>query len=909
MFQRFRRGFVGLLCAFPLLIFAQNTPKSTNEVKITHYFDYNTLDEVFQTLQKEYNLTIDYTPESVKNTRFSYSFSDTELNRAMEIALRNTSLAYLIDDNGIIHIFDKRKREAEISAVANSHFKGKAEKRGFTLSGVVKDKKSGETLPFVNIVVVGTGTGAASNVDGYYTIPQIPSDTSSLSVSYIGYKSRKIFLSPKTPSANFMIELEPTDVTLDEVTVKAEHEEILRANQQISMFKMTPAKINILPNIGEKDMFRAFQLMPGISASNEASSGLYVRGGTPDQTLVLYDGFTVYHVEHLFGFFSAFNSNAIKDIQLYKGGFDAKFGGRLSSVAEITSRDGNAKQLNVGADASLLSVNGFVEAPIGKNITVWAAGRRSYPGYLYNLIFKKFSGQNTTTAANAPEQGGLGRRGNFANLATTVASYFYDLNSKITFRPTDKDILSLSLYNGTDNMDNSRKLSLPAALRNRGINVNFDINDATNWGNTGASLKWSRRWSDRFYSNALVSYSNYFSKRDRSSGGTSTNAAGVRRDFRTGTLEKNDLNDVSAKIDAEYKLNNHNLIEFGTNLLKNDIAYTYSQNDTISVIDRRVKATQFTGYIQDKIQLFGDILTFIPGIRATNYSLTNKMYYEPRASLTLQPTPQIKLKAAVGQYYQFIKRVVREDIFQGSRDFWTLADDGRLPVGGAVHYIGGASWENTGWLVDVEAYQKNLTGLSEYTLRITPNPRSVSFSENFFTGTGIAKGLDVLVQRKYGKWNGWVAYTLGQVKYNFPAFGGDFYANQDVRHEFKLINSYRWRNWDLAATWIYATGRPYTAPEGGYQIKLLDGTTRDYVSVSSKNGYRLPAYHRADISATYNWKNSVGAPSSIGFSVFNAYNRTNVWYKEFLIQDGQLIENNINFLGITPNVTLSWKLR
>ena len=209
--------------------------------------------------------------------------------------------------------------------------------------------------------------------------------------------------------------------------------------------------------------------------------------------------------------------------------------------------------------------------------------------------------------------------------------------------------------------------------------------------------------------------------------------------------------------------------------------------------------------------------------------------------------------------------------------------------------------------------------MTEYSLRYTnsqsgpPSQGSgneVTYDEHFFTGDGSARGIDVLFQKKLGNYTGWLGYTWGQVVYNFPDFGDyDFYANHDVTHEFKAVNSYKWRNWTFAGTWMYITGRPYTTPEGGYQIDLLDGTTSDYINVSVKNGYRLPNYHRMDLSASYKFKLGGTMPCNLNFSIFNVYGRNNIWYREYQIIENEVIETDVNFLGFTPNISLSIKFR
>jgi hypothetical protein len=785
---------------------------------------------------------------------------------------------------------------------------GKTKRPYFILEGKVIDKSTGEPLPFANITIMGTNVGTSSNVDGHFTFLNVPSDTCTLLVSNIGYQTLSLRLTPETKLDNLVLQLSATSNQLDEVVVTGEREGAFQSNQKISMIKMTPANLGALPSIGEKDILRAFQLMPGISAANENSAGLYVRGGTPDQSLVLYDGFTVYHVDHLFGFFSAFNPNAVKDVQLYKGGFESKFGGRLSSVAEVTGKEGNQKNFNVGGDISLLSANLFTEFPLGSKLSVLFAARKSWKSPVYKKIFEKLGPQEESGPRPSGQAGGPAG-GPFAN-ESTVASFFYDLNGKITFKPTWKDVIALSLYNGTDKMDNTSSNEFGGGLVG-GRGTSSETRDLTKWGNTGASLKWSRQWTPTFYSNTLVSQSDYFSLRDRSrsrmdSSGTETG--------RSGLIEDNKLKDLSAKTDFEWKHTQNYETDFGFNITHNQIIYTYSQNDTSTIIDRNTKGIIYSGYVQQKILFNNSQWLVVPGIRYNYYDVTSKSYFEPRLSVNYFLNSKLSFKAAAGRYYQFAKRVVREDILEGSRDFWTLADNDKLPVASALHFIVGSSYESNNYLIDVEAYYKRLSGLSEYSLRFGPSsfgrPGGFSYEESFFQGTGDTKGLDFLLQKKFGGLTGWVGYTISETLYNFPVYSSESYrAPQDVTHEFKFATVYRIKHWDLAITWIYATGRPYTSPTGVYQVTLLDGSTVDYTTVSSKNGLSLPDYHRLDAAARYNWKGKRGGENSISFSVFNVYNRTNVWYKTFEISDGQLAETDVTFLGITPNITLSLKLR
>ena len=879
--------------------------KISRYVSISNKFQGTSLEKVFNIWTFNHKLDINYNKEDIAGIEIYGNIEDATLEEAFQKILYNTPLEFKMYDDRTVEIYKSNEKKVEQKIYSQIS-------KNVTLSGIVKDNLTGETLPYANIIVQNSQIGAQSNIDGHFSLFGIPSDTTSLEISYLGYVSKSIKLNPDLDKSNIEIGLTPNNLIVDEITIKAtKKEQLMKASTGISRIGMSPAALAQLPSYGEKDIFRSLQLLPGISGSNESSSGLYVRGGTPDQNLVLFDGFTVYHVDHLFGFFSAFNTNAVKDVQLYKGGFDAKYGGRLSSVVELTGKDGNTKDLNMGVGFSLLSVNAFVEAPFadGKG-SFLVAGRRSFQSSFYNNIFGAYTESNE--AQSDIPQTPLARR--FGQQEVQPNTYFYDLNAKATYRPNDRDVFSFSFYNGKDDLDNSRNID-QTAFANRFVDIDFSFEqqstDLTEWGNWGTSAKWSRKWGDRFYSNANMSYSNYFSHRDRTN-----NLAITRADTtitrNTGSYEENDLKDISLKIDNEFKISQNNQLDFGLQSTWNNIEYNFTQNDTTTILDRLDEGQTTTFYIQDR-HTFGNKLILRGGLRTSHYSPTNELYFEPRASLSYLLTDQIKLKGAWGKYYQFANRIVREDIQQGSRDFWLLADDETVPVSSALHHIAGISYETEKWLFDIEAYQKKLDGLSEYSTRFVPQgvgvDRVLNYEEFFHTGTGIAKGIEFLVQRKVGKLTGWVGYTLGEVKYDFEAFGDEpFFANQDVTHELKLVGNYKLGNFSLGATFIYATGKSYTAPTGYYQLELLDGSTTDFFEVSDKNALRYDDYHRLDISGTYDF-NLGNSKASAGLSLTNIYNRNNTWYNEYEVIEGELLETNVSLLGFTPSLFFNWTLR
>lgn len=851
--------------------------------------------------------------ETLNGARFTGKIPRTTLEQGLEFLLTGTGLGFTFVEDCRVEILPladlPEPPKEEIQEVSRFNV---------TVRGKVIDRQSGESLPYASVEIIETQRGTNTNVDGHFALFQFPSDTSLVKVTYLGYQTRTFRVQPGMDLESVIIPMDVMERQLAAIVIEAEQEEqLIKASSGISRVSLSPATVAILPSLGEKDVFRSLQLLPGISGTGDNSSGLYVRGGTPDQNLVLFDGFTVYHVDHLFGFLSAFNPNAVKDVQMYKGGFGAQYGGRLSSVVDLTGKDGNTEAFNMGAGISLLSANAYLESPFanGKG-SFLVAGRRSFPSGLYQDIFDKFV---NTTPQNQPEgnsfQGG-GRQ--IARIEVQPESYFYDLNAKVSYRPKQGEIISLSFYNGQDDLDNSR-ITDPENLPQRfqdAFNQNTfrdDVTDLTRWGNWGSSIRWGKQWGDRLYSNLIGSYSQYYSERDQSRY-LYFERDTVVREINNGTEEDNNIIDYTLKLDNRYQLSGNNTLKFGLQGTYNEISYQYIQDDTLTILDRLGSGILMSAYAEDE-WLIGNKLLINGGVRASYYDVTDEIYWEPRASFSWQMTPRVKLKGAWGKYYQFATRVVREDIQQGTRDFWVLADGVTTPIASAEHYILGASYETGTWLFDVEAYYKPMAGISEYTSRFvrtrgTPGePGSVNYEEQFFEGTGLARGVEFLIQKKLGAYAGWIGYTLSKVEHEYDIYGEDpFPALHDQTHEAKWINTYTLNNWTFAGTFVYATGKPYTSPTGYYSVLSPDGTETSFLSIGDKNGARLPDYHRLDLSATYRLQLRE-ASVDLGLSIFNAYGRKNIWYNEYEVIDGELLETAVTLQGFTPSLFATWKLR
>ncbi|NCW00010.1 MAG: TonB-dependent receptor, partial [Proteobacteria bacterium] len=572
---------------------------------------------------------------------------------------------------------------------------------------------------------------------------------------------------------------------------------------------------------------------------------------------VLFDDFTVYHVDHVFGFFSAFNNNAIKDVQFYKGGFGAKYGGRMSSVVDITGKDGNTEQFGIGASVSLLSTNAVVEQPFADGAGSFIlTGRKSYQSDLYNDILESVTGENQNAQAgtSTPGQFALGR------FSIEPESYFYDMNAKLTYRLPNDDKFSISFYNGADELDNSRDVDGNADISR--LCELFDGNgpfggtfceeeisfavgtiDLSEWGNTGISAKYSHQWNDRLDTNFVISASEYFSYRDRL-----INTQVIYEDSddepttgESSSNEDNQLDDFTVKIENDYYLNQWNTLSFGLQYTQQNIDFSLIQNGDL-VLETKNEGATSTVYIEDEIVI--NALTVIPGLRVSKYSINDEVYTEPRLSISYELNDTTQLRAAFGDYHQFALSVARQSIEEGPRNFWTLADGETVPVSKSSHFILGTTHYVGNYNFNIELFHKKYEGLSEFTQQTRPirnedgTGLTLILEQEFHTGSGTASGVELFLQKNIGDLTGWIGYTFSEVIYDFPTVSDTtYFADQDATNEFKTVLMYRWGDWDLASTFIYATGRPYTEVLG-----VVEDTFPPTYEVGAKNDLRYDDY-------------------------------------------------------------------
>ena len=776
-----------------------------------------------------------------------------------------------------------------------------------TVTGKVVERGSGETLPYASVGIQNTMIGTNSNLDGFFILYDVPSDTSTLLISYVGYEVVKFKLSQELADTSVLIELAPLSTNLQEVVVSAEGYKVLQANSGVSVATLSTKQLALLPSIGEVDIFRSLQLLPGVSSTNQSSAGLYVRGGTPEQNLVLLDGITVYKVDHFFGFFSAFNANAVKDVKIYKGAYPARYGGRVSSVVDMNLKTGSFQKPSASVGMNFFAFNGQVETPIGDKVAVMLAGRRSFNGVLNSSFFRDL--RDNLMSEN--EFSNVEESDNVIIREVNPDFYFWDINTKISYRPSSKDMITLSYYGGKDFLDESRdlKATIPVgADKTENRLLAIDIQSTTDWGNKGTSVKWSRQWTNKLYTNLIGAQSQYFSKYNRDASLALTIPA-IDSTIISGSLttfEDNKVKDHSVRFDFEWKLNAKHTVESGFVFINTDIDYLNVRDDSISVLERREEAVYKAIYVSDTWELTPKF-SITTGLRIGFYDFSNQAFVSSRFSGIYQLTDRVKFKLGYGKFYQYVNRIINENISEGSRDFWLLADNDLVPVSFAHHYVAGVSYETNGWLFDVESYYKRLTGLSEFTLRFrtagTLDPEHL-----FISGNGKAKGVELLIQKKSGQYTGWLAYTLGLVTNRFEGFndGNPFPALHDKLHEIKIVQSVDVEDWTLSSVFIYGSGKAYSKPSGQYSVELLDGRKLNYIGVGDKNGSRLKSYTRLDLSA-HNKFTRGSVEFELGFSVFNVLNRKNTSYFQYDFQQSPAVITEITYLGVTPNISLNIK--
>jgi len=774
------------------------------------------------------------------------------------------------------------------------------QKQKVAIRGTVSSS-DGIRLVNAEIRIDGTNWVARTDENGSFSFEGLPREMLVLVVSCPGFQTKRVPMSRETAGSELIevrLDLEQQEY---DVTASPSMPRLMDVSRSIGLIGVAPSQIETLPFLGDRDLFRSFQLIPGISATNESSSGLFVRGGTPGQNLVLFDGFTLYEVDHFFGVFSSLNNKAIKSITLHKGGFGSRYGNRLSSVVDIQGNSGRSRVPAIGGGINFLSFDGYADVPLGSRGAIMFAGRKSFQSPFSDRILETYS-----DADSSKNPAGRG----FGGFATDPETSFWDANARVNYELSPNQKIVFSFYMGDDKLDNSRDVTLVSqeflAGDPNASSTEGRINNRIDWGNTGLSASWQENWSNNFFSTITLAYSRFFRDFDRNSIFFTEDESDPldfpRFSLTGGSAEHNRLEDYTVRFHNYLGLSPQHVLEFGAEATRNQTRYNFAFRDEIALLDKSIRGWSYGVYVQDTWNPTPR-LSLVPGARLNYFEETQKFYPDPRISASFNITNHFRLKAAGGKYHEFTRRLLREDPLQGDQSFWLLSDGDTIPVGSSIQATAGGSYETPGLLVDVEGFWKDLKGLSEFGAmrwRRGQPPEDIDLNDRFFTGTGKSRGVEILFQKKTGMNTGWVTYTLAETEYSFPDISSTpFPASHDSLHEFKLVDSHRWNNFTFSGNWVYGSGKPYTMPIGVDEIILPNEQIWEIVILGEKNSVRLPPYHRLDLSLTWHFWAGETSRANAGFSVFNVYDHKNVWRKEFDVVNGDLIETDVNYLGLT----------
>lgn len=729
----------------------------------------------------------------------------------------------------------------------------------YTISGYITEYESEELLLGVSIYSALLQKGTVSNDYGFYSLT-LPEGKHEIIISYLGYSTKTVEID-LTKDHELNIVLQPETEALDEVVVTSDSNTKISKVTQMSTVKLSPKIVEDVPALlGEKDVLKTLQLLPGISGGTEGSSGFFVRGGTPDQNLIILDDAVVYNSNHLFGFFSVFNGDAIKSVEAFKGGFPARFGGRLSSVIKIDMKDGNKQKLEGKFNIGLISSSLLLEGPINKGKTSFLlSGRRTYADVLARP---------------------------FLDNDLRAGYYFADLNFKINHVFNENNRLYWSNYFGEDKFFGEDE------------DVDSSFKSLLKWGNITSSLRWNHKFNNKFFSNTSLIFSNY---RFRIS--QENSLEGQESIFRSSS----GINDYTLKTDFNYYPNADHSIRFGAlGTLHNFTPQRlFIQDDFSPDTDSRQNLNSFEGgvYIEDDWRV-NDKLNISPGLRYSYFKQDDNPYsfLEPRLGLAYRLKPDFSIKASYASMNQYVHLLSSSGIGLPT-DLWVSSTDNVKPQRSQQFALGFAKdFAEKEYSLSLETYYKSMDDIIEYkegasflVLDDLESIEEVNWEDNITAGRGWSCGAELLLRKEKGPFTGWLGYTLSWSQRQFDELnlGQRFNARYDRRHDISLVGIYKpSKKFTLSANWVYSSGINYTLPltatlppNNGIPItNNLDRSGFDLfppLSVSEfstqRNNFRGEANHRLDIGLQFH-KQRKRSQRTWGISIYNSYARKNPFF-------------------------------
>ncbi|MBR4340815.1 MAG: TonB-dependent receptor [Bacteroidales bacterium] len=779
-------------------------------------------------------------------------------------------------------------------------FFGIQAQRQHTISGTVVSRSSGEPLICATVVDVRSGKGTVTNANGRFSLT-LPADTVAFRVSYVGYQR---FDSLFCLSGNMVMNVSLlSGVQLRAVTVNAERVSSAKSSQ-ISAIEIPMEQIKAVPVLfGETDILKTLQLLPGVQNGTEGMNGVYVRGGGPDENLFLLDGVSLYNVNHLGGFFSAFNSSAVKNVTLYKGSFPARFGGRLSSVLDITTNNGNDKEIHGDISVGLIAAKLSVEGPIIKEKTTFSFSLRRTYG---DLLVQPFLGLASALSEERIRAG----------------YYFYDLNAKVTHKFNDRSRLYASYYMGDDVVYlKVRTRQLLSAMNND----DYWMKMGYNWGNIVGSLRWNYELTPKLFMNITGAYTRY---RNNISMGAEEHDWSDEWDsyYSIDMSYKSGIRDLIVRSDFDYAPNPDHAIKFGGAFIhhiftpevmgmKMEDRMTQSgeddYNDKIDTVlgQSRVHAEELFCFVEDDWSITS-ALKINMGVYVSGFSVENKFYpsLQPRLSGRLLLSDNLSLKAGYAYMTQYMHLLSNFSINLPT-DLWVPVTARIEPMN--AHQVAAGVFYNWSGIADLsmEAYYKSMDNLLEYKDGASFWSSSSNWEDKVCIGRGWSYGVEFLAQRTFGKYSGWVGYTWSRTMRLFDREGMEinegkpFPAKYDRWHDISIVLMYKPSDrFDASVTWVYSTGNATTLAMQEFQDEEASEendwyNNQVYGYVDGRNNFRMPAYHRMDVGVNFHKQKKRGL-RTISLSVYNLYNRKNPF---IVYESGRY---HYNYQGVTYSSSL-----
>lgn len=845
-----QKALFGLLLFFSIISSAQVSGEKSLDSRIT-------LEDALSMVEERFTISFSYNPKLLEGVYLEKSLTGASIDEVLNELKNQFPLSVLkIEDDSYV-----------LRAKTDSLF-----------CGYIVEESTGKPIEGATVTDLKKTQGTTTNTEGYFQL-QRQTSIDTLVASYLGFELKilpiTVFKTLGCPRFN----LKERNYKLNEVIVN----DYLVAGilkEKDGSIRINPNNLEILSGLAEPDVLQNTQLLPGIESPNETAAGLYIRGGTPDQNLILWDGIKMYNTDHFFGSFSMFNPYTIDQIKVSRGGTAANYGDRVSGVVDVSTSDRIPEKTSGGFGMNFISADGFLSIPLSKKVGIQISGRRALTDILETVTFSNFSGkafQNTSldTSTNSFEPQFTTSNENFS---------FWDSHVKLVAKPTDRDLITASTIITQNNLDYSFE----------DINFVDSIFDRLKVQNFGVSSSWEHRINSKIETKANAYYSDY-----------SFNYDGLREnDVEVFDVEKNNrLKEFGISLDANWKISDQVSLLNGYQFFNTNVNYllatSFFEESGFGTINSHAFFHQLN-YQAKKwyIQL---------GFRNAYYSTLKRWFIEPRVFIEKEIFKDFRLKFSGEIKNQSISQIIEftTQDFGLDNQIWAQADTGDIPPLRSNQISTGLFWHKNSWRLDLDVYRKNIDGLTSLT-------RGFQAAQDILTnGESVTKGIDVLVKKGFGNYSTWLGYTYSITDFLFAELnnGIAFSGNNDIRHSFTWSHSYKIKNIQLSMGWKYRTGIPFTQA-----TTFINEENNTEIGFEDLNKKRFSDYHRMDFSALYDVKLSSKHQAKslkLGCSFLNIYNRKNPLGRTFFLDDvedenGEFSEqiNEITrlSLGFTPNL-------